>query len=361
MGIDIEFLPVGEESKSGDAIIVRYGDLFGPRARHTVTVIDGGFATSGDEVAERLLTDYQTSHIDLMVCTHPDNDHINGLITLMEREDITVGELWIHQPWEHNATAWLKSLSADRTKAVKDSFDAYIANAKKLYDLAVERGIGVVEPFAGTRHDLAGYSLRVVGPDEPFYKTLIGDFGAKTASAAMPSILRKVLKAALARAAETLWIEVLTDAGTTTAANNSSVILLVTDDQGRRFLFTGDAGMPALDRAADHLEALGALVPDFQVVQVPHHGSRHNVGPSVLDRLLGRKGVEGRGHAVCSAAAEGAPRHPAKMVTNAFRRRGYPVHVTRGGAKTYRDNSPIAGWAPSVAEPLYSEVETFDD
>jgi beta-lactamase superfamily II metal-dependent hydrolase len=31
-----------------------------------------------------------------MLSTHPDDDHVNGLITVMEREDVTVGEQLPH-------------------------------------------------------------------------------------------------------------------------------------------------------------------------------------------------------------------------------------------------------------------------
>ncbi|MFI1955905.1 hypothetical protein ACH437_29400 [Streptomyces xinghaiensis] len=38
MGYEIDFLPVGEESKGGDAIALRYGNLYGSRRELTVIV-----------------------------------------------------------------------------------------------------------------------------------------------------------------------------------------------------------------------------------------------------------------------------------------------------------------------------------
>ncbi|MBF4307570.1 MBL fold metallo-hydrolase, partial [Vibrio anguillarum] len=46
MGYEIDFLGVGEESKSGDAIALRYGNLHGHRDEQTVVVIDGGFQST---------------------------------------------------------------------------------------------------------------------------------------------------------------------------------------------------------------------------------------------------------------------------------------------------------------------------
>lgn len=39
MGFEIDFLPVGEEGKSGDAIALRFGNLFGQRSEQMVVVI----------------------------------------------------------------------------------------------------------------------------------------------------------------------------------------------------------------------------------------------------------------------------------------------------------------------------------
>jgi hypothetical protein len=44
---EIDFLPVGDGARSGDAIALRYGNLEGTRAEQTVVVIDGGFTDDG--------------------------------------------------------------------------------------------------------------------------------------------------------------------------------------------------------------------------------------------------------------------------------------------------------------------------
>ena len=65
-----------------------------------------------------------------------------------------------------------------------------------------------------------------------------------------------------------------------TPRNNSSMITLLRVD-GRRMLFTADAGMPALERAWDTAEEMGiADVPTFS--QVPHHGSRRGAFVATL-------------------------------------------------------------------------------
>ena len=47
MGFEVDFLPVGEGEKSGDAIAIRCGNLNGSRNEQFVMVIDGGTLDSG--------------------------------------------------------------------------------------------------------------------------------------------------------------------------------------------------------------------------------------------------------------------------------------------------------------------------
>lgn len=159
---------------------------------------------------------------------------------------------------------------------------------------------------------------------------------------------------------ENLNIETLRDDGTTTPANNSSAICLLTVDD-RQLLLTGDAGIPALEQAVTVLEAEGFQPGNLRFVQIPHHGSRSNVGPSILNRMLGPKGQPTRPAATAFASvARKNPehKHPAKKVTNAFHRRGYSVHVTQGEAKRHSHDPPDrVGWSTSTPLPFYSKVE----
>jgi beta-lactamase superfamily II metal-dependent hydrolase len=128
----------------------------------------------------------------------------------------------------------------------------------------------------------------------------------------------------------------------------------------RTALLTGDAGIPALEDTLDRLEDEGWRSGTLNFVQVPHHGSQRNVGPSVLDRLLGPKGQGATiGTAFVSAPAKNPEhKHPAKKVTNSFLRRGYPVHATQGTAKWhYKDAPQREDYSTSEPLPLYDQVE----
>ena len=78
----------------------------------------------------------------------------------------------------------------------------------------------------------------------------------------------------------------------------------------------------------------------------------------MLDRLLGPKGTEALNGTAFVSASKDAPKHPAKKVTNAFRRRGYPVHGTEGSTKWHRRHAPDRpGWTTATAYQLHAQVE----
>jgi hypothetical protein len=66
---EIDFLPVGDGARSGDAIALRYGNLEGARAEQTVIVIDGGFTDDGAALVELIKTHYGTEHVDIVLAT----------------------------------------------------------------------------------------------------------------------------------------------------------------------------------------------------------------------------------------------------------------------------------------------------
>ncbi|RWK43790.1 hypothetical protein [Mesorhizobium sp.] len=142
-----------------------------------------------------------------------------------------------------------------------------------------------------------------------------------------------------------------------TASNESSLVQQAIID-GRRILLTADAGPEALNEAADVATYFGVFgTPN--VVQIPHHGSRRNVTPTLLNRWLGLPIPEGlsRGLAFCSVGKNKAE-YPRKKVSNAFTRRGYEVIPTRGFSRGSNWGMPIKpDWVSVSGEPFSYEYE----
>lgn len=95
--VEIEFLWVGEESKTGDAITCRFTSP--ETGEPAIVLIDGGFIETGDRIVEHVEQHYGTSVVDLVICTHPDDDHIGGLFTVLQ--NLSVRRLLIHRPAQY--------------------------------------------------------------------------------------------------------------------------------------------------------------------------------------------------------------------------------------------------------------------
>jgi beta-lactamase superfamily II metal-dependent hydrolase len=358
-GYEIDFLPVGDGEKCGDAIALRFGRLLANPPQQTVVVIDGGFKDSGAALVEHIRKYYRTENVAAVIATHPDNDHTSGLETVLS--ELNVANLLMHLPWNHTQdTSHLFEDDRVTDEGVKRALRESLDMARSIEKLAKNKGIKMVEPFYG----ITGFNgaMRVLGPTVQFYESLLPGFrGAPEPKASLATALSRIMEGAketIKKVAETLGHETLDDAGETSAENNSSAIVLFTFD-GESFLFTGDAGIPALSQAVGRLCAEGFSFSNLKFVQVPHHGSRRNIGPTLLNTLIGPKQVQ-RGTiktAYASVSPDGGPKHPAKKVMNAFLRRGAPVHVTAASGKCHRKNAPDRGWSESVPLPFYPEVE----
>lgn len=355
-GVEVDFFAVGNGSRSGDAIVVRLGNLHGPVEQQLIIVVDGGFTSDGDAIVAHLREVVGTDHVDLVISTHPDTDHVTGLRRVLEEMD--VDELWMHLPWKHtDDIARMFSDGRVTDNSISNKLRDELNGAAELAETALARGVRVIEPFTG----LSAFdsTIQIVGPDLDFYEDLLLDFRSTPDRA-------PVRKSILARAArkifESFGIETLTDSGHTSAENNTSAITLFTVGD-HRILLTGDAGIPALERAATKLELLGAA-QNLDFIQVPHHGGRHNVGPTVLDRIIGhRLNVDvKRATAFVSAAPDGEPDHPSRQVTNAFRRRGAHVFATQGTSHRHSVNAPKRnGWSPATPLPFFDEIDEEEE
>jgi beta-lactamase superfamily II metal-dependent hydrolase len=349
---EADFLPVGDGERSGDAMALRYAEnLAGPPENQTVVVIDGGTKESGQKLVEHVRTHYRTNRVNLVISTHPDADHVSGLTEVLEQ--MNVGMLLMHRPWEHAAEVKDLFKSGKLTVGtLEDKLEKALQGAKDLEDLAKKKNIEVVEPFAGVGTQTG--SLLVLGPTRDYYQSLLPDFRrTPAAKVEKPTFLGTIAKAAAEAVkwiAETMTLETLKDDGETAAENNSSVILLATFGEDR-ILFTGDAGIPALTAAADFAGSSGIDLTKLRVMQVPHHGSRRNVGPTILNRIKAKT-------AVVSASKEGAPKHPSKKVVNALIRRGATVIATQGEALcTPPCVVPRKGYGPITPLVFSEQVE----
>ncbi|MBA2935650.1 MBL fold metallo-hydrolase [Sphingomonas sp. CGMCC 1.13654] len=359
-GYEVDFLPVGTGSKSGDAIAMRIGVPGG--AANTI-VIDGGNLDSGDALVEHILANFGTTrYISDVVSTHPDGDHVSGLRRILD--EFYVGTLWIHQPWLHAAElvdAFKHNWSIGGLEAhLKECF----AVPYELCQKAEAMGAKVIEPFQGQVIN----GMQVLAPSYGRYLDLVPQMSRTPAARALESFeaqargIFQSVRDAVMSVFETWHHETLgTPRSSDTSPTNETSVILFGDFGDRRILLTGDAGVGAWEDAINFAAASGFPLFQPNLVQIPHHGSRRNVSPAILDHVLGpRLHVEGatNGCWALASAAPGDTNHPRRVVLNAFKRRGYTCATTKAGGVNFRHLYPMRfGMSSMPGEPFFDVVE----
>ena len=96
--IEIDVLPASEK-KSADAILLRVGSFSysNPEINEQeVVLIDSGYKSAAEKIENYLNDYYHTDKIDYVFITHPDKDHIHGLLELLNRNNIGISNTFIH-------------------------------------------------------------------------------------------------------------------------------------------------------------------------------------------------------------------------------------------------------------------------
>ncbi|MDH4568225.1 hypothetical protein E8E95_16190 [Pseudomonas sp. BN414] len=354
-GIEIDFLPVGNGEHSGDAIAIRWREGDGFR----VMVYDGGTQEYGVALVDHIQKHFGTHHVDYLVNSHPDNDHAGGLTHLVET--LSVGEVWMHRPWQYSSE--IRHYFHDgriTDNSLAERLQRKMSAAYRLEQAAVERGIPVREPFAGSRIGI----FQVLSPTRDRYVHELIPAFEKSPELKVESVVEAFKdfgRKAVQFVASAWDLEYLPEAVTTSAENESSVVVFGSYD-GRGYLLTGDAGVESLKASADFAIGQGIHLPSaVDFVQIPHHGGRHNVSTEALNLVVGEPSpddsVVPRRVAFASASAK-APTHPKRVVTNAFIRRGFRVAQTKGQSIRHQRNMPKRdGYGALEYVPFHHEVE----
>lgn len=355
MAFEIDFLPVGSGTKSGDAICVRYGNGYD----RTIHVIDGGYTETGPEIVDHIINHYgDPSYIDHVVLTHPDADHVSGLFSVIE--SFSVGTLWMHRPWLYASEIIHRFHGNWTVDGLTNHLKSQFATLVELEELAISRGVSVSSPLQGA--EIGAFT--VLAPSRSRYLDIIvalpntpAEVKSKRASIlhTFDIIVERAKVALINYISENWYDETLSEYPGATSPSNESSVVQATVLDGKKILLTGDVGPTGLREAYDYASNRGFSQPDL--IQVPHHGSRRNVTPSVLNSWLGGVVPEGysHGYAVCSAAKNDLD-HPRAKVENAFLRRGYPVYSTKGQLKYYAEGVS-RGYAAAEPAPFRTQVE----
>ncbi len=289
MTFTIEMLPAEE----GDALWIEYGSKTKPKR----ILIDGGVLATSDTLQNRIEALPGKRRFELMAVTHVDNDHIDGMVSLLASDiEFEVGDFWFN--------AW-EQIKEDRLGPKQgEMLTGLIEKRGFPHNAAVDGGAIGMPSDPGVklvRYKLAGgMTVTVLGPRaedlarlRKEWKKVIeaaglepgGEFtGAKLLERA-PRYTRDRLgnePPNVERWAKRKFEE------DTSPANPSSISLLL-EYKGKSALLTGDARSDSLCAGIDRLTGeRGADTLEVDVLKLPHHGSKYNVSNDLIAGLTCR-------------------------------------------------------------------------
>lgn len=364
MAHEIDFIGSDKTEKDYDAIGFRYKT---PSGRFIKCIYDGGTSEVGKDVVAHVEEYYFSDaerKVDMVFCSHPDLDHAAGLREVLS--SVKVDYLVMNRPWDYVDELF------DRVKdgrITKESLERTLREKYKFVDdlekLAVEKGVRILPGIVGTR---LYQGMNILSPTKEFYIERLVD-SAKTPAmesnksgvGACVNALRKIGDS-IASLVKSIWSqEELREGEKTSAENEMSIVLRVEVDE-RPFLLVGDAGCMALTQSIALAKSLCKPLTDCSFYQIPHHGGKHNVSPSVMNGMVGP--ILSPNSALTKTAYVSAAKgssHPRRVVTNSFIKRGCSTIICRDLTKRHHfgDMPERVNYIPSKEEGYSPLVEPW--
>lgn len=334
----------------GDALLLEWGTA--PKLHRML--IDGGPLGTYRTVHDRIAEFGESPHLDVLVVTHIDGDHLEGVIRLMQDRaamKLTIGDVWFNG-WPQIEDAQSDVQGRDQAEMMgallaRDHLPWNAAFNKKVIQLPHEGAPPVVD-------SLGGATVTVLGPGPDQVKALRKKW---------LSVLKDVypepgqVEQALARLGERRSLAGIEDllgsnvVADNSVANGSSICMLFEYDD-RSLLLTGDSHGDVLTAGLARLLAdRGQSRLRVDAVKLPHHCSKANVTEEFLSLLdCNRYLVSTNGARYRHPDAEAVQRvltqpHRADTVMLAF---------------NYR-SATTAGWGDLARQRRFRYVATFPE
>lgn len=282
--IRIEMLP----ARHGDALLVSYG----PELRYRM-LIDAGPAPAWEKIRPLIDAGIPPDRrvVDLLVITHVDTDHIEGVLKLLHGDqaiDLTFGDIWFNdydhlmndRPVDRGGIqgAYLGALLSTRPWNL-----AWDRQAVRLYDDGSSPAFGA----SGTDFETSE-TFTLLSPTRAKAQRMAKEWSAACSLKGLPlHDVDKVLAELELDARYRGGVDVPNEprpVGKDGSAPNGSSIAFLFESGGRSVLFTGDAHAQVL---ADSIGRLCAerKVPRLRLdaFKLSHHGSRGNINQNLLN------------------------------------------------------------------------------
>ncbi len=283
-------------AKEGDCLLVSYGP---PDALRYV-LIDAGRDWTYKHALAAYLAERGIDTLELLVVTHVDRDHIDGMLSLMRDPALAlrVRNVWFNT-WDHLGGGVV------RVPEIEDDLESFGARmGEELSGLIVRHGwpwnaqfggaaVELAPPPADNVIELGGLRLTLLSPSREKLEALKPVWAKECRAAGITpgAILQEYqaeepleddIEAFGAVDIEALAAEPFSEDGS--EANGSSIAFLL-EYAGRRVLLAGDAHTDLLVRQLRALGAAEGAPLRVDAFKLPHHGSKYNLSAELLGLL----------------------------------------------------------------------------
>ena len=267
----------------GDSLLLEYGSPNHPRR----ILIDGGPWYRYEALTERLRKIPESQReLELLVITHIDADHIDGIIRLLQDDSLGISfkDVWFND-WEH-----LQPRRSGVLGARQGEYLGALLDQKSLPWNEALGGKTVVVPESGVlpRLSVGGAELVLLSPGPEqldnlrrHWKKVLrkADFKPGDRDHALAELARK---SRYGPPSGVLGLE-----PDSSEANGSSIAFMFSYE-GKRLLLAGDAFAPVLERSLQRLHAEEGETSPVEAFKLSHHGSFSNITRKLV-RLAGSR------------------------------------------------------------------------
>lgn len=296
----IEMLPASQ----GDCLWIEYGD---PAKPYRI-LIDGGVVGTYKAIKQRILAlPPDNRRFELIIISHVDRDHIEGLIRLLNDEELKfdVGDVWFNA-YQHlvDPDLSIRDLNDDDSDDIMgprqgEYMSALLlkrgwqANWNKAFD---GKAIHIGDGDLPIRKLLGRLTLTLMSPawnglsdlKTTWEDKLSGHFDPGDFDAALEDLAHRSEFDADDILGDSPDIETLVNAKfeeDTSKSNASSIAVLVTYDE-KSYLLAGDAWPSTLIESISRLlDASGEWRLPLEAFKISHHGGKKNLNQELLEMI----------------------------------------------------------------------------
>jgi beta-lactamase superfamily II metal-dependent hydrolase len=270
----------------GDSFVIEYGESSN---KTSMVLIDGGTALTANAIS-KLVEAKEKFHFELVIVTHVDRDHIEGVLGLLERPTLnfTIGDFWFNG-WSH-LNEGIETFGPDQGERLSaavlahniswnDAFSGKAVviedDAKALPRIELPGGmtITLLSPFRSNLRSLIPKwksDIEKAGLEPGYGETEYVDHGTvESFGTVLPSTDIEFLMKQSFNEDETV-------------ANGSS-IAFIAEYAGQKVLFAGDSFPSVILKS---LNLLSEKAIEIDLYKVSHHGSKGNTSPALIKKLI---------------------------------------------------------------------------